>query len=151
MKQKYKPENWEVEKIVKTCFILRGIPGSGKSTLAEILSNRDISKVFSTDDSFMKNGKYSFDKSKLAEYHGKTFLRFSRAVLNREHPVIVDNTNIHKKHYEKYKQAAIDCGYRVFVITLESPPVDVAFNRCVHGVPENVIKRMAEEFKRRLK
>ena len=48
--------------MTKKLIINRGIPGSGKSTSAKKLAPKE--QIFSTDDYFMKNGKYIFDGKK---------------------------------------------------------------------------------------
>jgi pantothenate kinase-related protein Tda10 len=53
---------------------MRGVPGSGKSYLASLLRESYMKKgyscsIYSTDNFFMKDGVYSFDPSKLGEYH----------------------------------------------------------------------------------
>jgi tRNA uridine 5-carbamoylmethylation protein Kti12 len=53
----------------KTLYIMRGVPGSGKSTLAKQLAEGDESKIFSTDDYWMKDGTYQFDPKMLGNAH----------------------------------------------------------------------------------
>lgn len=51
--------------------IVRGAPGSGKSTFAK--NQFPNHKVFATDDFFMVDGVYKYDKTKIGENHQKCF------------------------------------------------------------------------------
>lgn len=53
---------------------MRGLPGSGKSTKAKkIAGNEGV--IYSTDDFFMINGKYTYDPKLIGENHEKNFKR----------------------------------------------------------------------------
>lgn len=125
----------------KKCFVMRGIPGSGKSTRARQLAG-DSGKIHSTDDYFMKNGKYVFDASRIQHNHHLNFEAFKADLALGISPVIVDNTNTQKWEYEKYQKAAEEAGYQVEVISIPHIDPVVAAQRNTHGVPEVAIRRM---------
>jgi NEDD4-binding protein 2 len=89
-------ENTENEIIIqKTLYILRGISGSGKSYLSkQIIKEHDgKGEIFSTDDYFMKDGKYVFDGKKLGIAHDWNQKRSFEAMKKGITPIIIDNTN----------------------------------------------------------
>jgi adenylate kinase family enzyme len=47
---------------------MRGLPGSGKSTKAKKIAG-NFGVIFSTDDFFMVNGKYTYNPQMIGEYH----------------------------------------------------------------------------------
>lgn len=53
----------------KTLVIMRGVTGSGKSTVALAVAQGDKSKIFSTDDFFVKDGVYQFDPKQIGRAH----------------------------------------------------------------------------------
>ena len=126
---------------MKKVIIMRGIPGSGKSTMAQQLAG-DTGKIHSTDDYFMKDGKYEFDTNKLRRNHQLNFQAFKRDLALGISPVIVDNTNSQKWEYENYTKAAEDAGYEVEVVQVPHIDPKHAAQRNTHGVPEESIRRM---------
>ena len=61
---------------MKLVIINRGVPGSGKSTLINTLKEMAIGrlvKVHTTDDLWMKDGKYCFDFKLLGAKHGENY------------------------------------------------------------------------------
>jgi len=125
----------------KIVYIMRGIPGSGKSTMARQLAG-DTGKIHSTDDYFMKDGKYAFDPNQLRRNHQLNFQAFKADLSLGVSPVIVDNTNTQKWEYENYTKAAEDAGYEVEVVQVPHIDPKLAAQRNTHGVPEESIRRM---------
>lgn len=126
------------------CIILRGLPGSGKSTVSKQLDSYAVS----ADRFFLDvNGKYVFDKSKLHEAHEWCFNEF-KALVARQAPIVVDNTNTTRKEYERYSEHAKQNGYTVSVVTVETDLTDEELSkRNIHGVPVETIRRMRERMK----
>ena len=143
-----------------TIVILRGLPGSGKSTAAKSIESHALARgwgcsVISADDHFLERGvpdgrdhgenppkKYAFDASRLAEAHASCIQKAHDAVRSSavESPapprrlVVVDNTNIARKHYAPYETLAADAASAVDgVIFLE---VALAGGRWVGGDDE---------------
>lgn len=125
----------------KRVIIIRGIPGSGKSTLAQELAGK-TGKVHSTDDYFMKDGKYVFDPSKLGRNHTLNFSAFEADLALGVSPVIVDNTNSRKWEFQRYLESAENAGYSVEVVQVPHIDPHLAARRNSHGVPESAIRRM---------
>lgn len=126
---------------MKKVIIMRGIPGSGKSTLARQLAG-STGKIHSTDDYFMKDGKYVFDPNALRRNHQLNFQAFKADLSLGVSPVIVDNTNTQKWEYQNYMDAAENAGYEVEVVSVPHIDPALAAQRNTHGVPEDAIRRM---------
>lgn len=130
--------------MTKTMFILQGAPGSGKSKIAEAIMRQAAAEDFfpavicSTDQFFMVNGKYVFDRTKLAECHKLNQDKAKQYLVNG-YSVVIDNTNIKKIHVEPYVRIAKEAKAQIQII------------RCygkfqnVHGVPEEIVQRMRNE------
>lgn len=134
---------------MKTLILLQGVPGSGKSTLAHELSRAEdiFYPIFSTDHFWLglsEDGTYAFDGSRLAEAHQWNHARAEAWMAGGGECLIIDNTNIKKAHARPYLDLAKKYGYDVEVVRVECDP-QVAFERCTHGVPLEVIQRMARE------
>lgn len=124
----------------QTLYVMQGIPGSGKSTLAKmifdsILSSGGACVICSTDNLFMVDGVYKFNPSKLGEYHSINLER-SKEYMDQGYSVIVDNTNIYRKHCKPYVSYAVSKGIPVVFIRVEGR------FKSIHGVPQHVIDKM---------
>ncbi len=155
-------------------IILRGIPGSGKSRIAEILAAdhkkvieeeergvptealraRYLSEVVvcSADKFFEIKGQYIFDRTKVAEAHASCYLDFIEAIFD---PfvglIVVDNTNIHLWEYKHYVRLAEFMATDVSIYETGEFDVELCFSRQKHGVPKEVIERMAFEYEEDIK
>lgn len=151
--------NMPIEK-QKLVLILRGLPGTGKTYLAkEYLSyigqafgpttggTNDL-PILSSDDFFVKDKVYHFDKDKLSEAHKWNWERFKIEVDKGSPLIIVDNTNIKKFHYYLYLDYAQRHNYLTAIILM--PHNDVSnkelAERNIHGVDSNTIRRMKNAF-----
>lgn len=116
----------------KTFVIMRGIPGSGKSTYVK--KNFPDAKVCSADHYFETPSGYFFDASKLSLAHGHC-KRSALDAMQQGLPLIVlDNTNVKKRWFKEYLEAAERHGYKVKIIRLMVDP-KTAHSRGVHHVP----------------
>ena len=141
---------------MKQVFILRGLPGSGKSHYAQNLCEEMVNGdevqyvVCSTDDYFMTDGEYRFDKSKLSEYHNLNLARFIRALSQHIPLVILDNTNIRKWEFVAYAEAAHALGYQVKEVVVgeikDKAMQHLYYQRNIHKVPLKTINKMAYQF-----
>lgn len=125
-----------------TVYILSGISGCGKSTYAAKLPAK---AVFSTDDYFMRNGKYEFDASRLSDAHELTFKYFLDVVEHAEN-IVIDNTNIDPIEIAPYHLAGRAHGHEVKIINFKVDIKDLPkiAKRNLHNVPENTVKMMWE-------
>lgn len=135
-------------------ILMRGLPGSGKTTLVRHLAELGRSagrmvEICSADHFFEQRLGGHFDPTRLKEAHDWCFDSFKRAVEARFPLVFVDNTNIERRHMERYIDVAHDAGYSVATMAPETPWANNP-ERCaehtVHGVPVHTIKRMAGQF-----
>lgn len=133
----------------KKLIIMRGLPGSGKSTLAKQLSEGGA--LFSTDEFFMKNGKYVFNGGLIGKAHMWNQDRVEKAMASGISPVVVDNTNVVWAHIKPYVDMAKKYGY---VVSYEEPTTDWKFNadelakKNTHGVPIEAIKGMLDKWQK---
>ncbi len=131
----------------KQLIIMRGLPGSGKSYLAKKLAENGI--IFSTDDFFVKDGVYNFDKEKIGEAHGWNQNRAKSAMDKGEPLIVIDNTNVLAWESKEYVIHGIKLGYEILIKIPETPwafNFDELLERNQHSLPEDVLKRMVESF-----
>lgn len=121
--------------------IMVGCPGAGKSTY--IKNNYPSAFIASADHYFMQDGVYEFDRSKLGRAHEKCFTTFSDALeFAGEELIVVDNTNTTMKEINVYANPAKLMEYDVEIVIIKTSP-RVGYKRNVHGVPLDVIEKMA--------
>lgn len=136
----------------KILFINRGLPGSGKSTLAKQLGQGGA--VFSTDEFFMKEGRYVFNPSMLGTAHAWNLKRATEAMQKGITPIVIDNTNTTAKEIRPYAQAAAQYGYKVEMREPDTPwkfDVDELVKKNTHGVPRDAIERMLNRWQKDIK
>lgn len=140
---------------MKVVNILIGLPGSGKSTEAAAIKATckaagNTCEIHSTDDYFVDHwGEYVFEPEKLAQYHEYNRGAFERSLERGINNVIVDNTNLQRRHREAYAELARDYGYEVNYILVGyfGPSFCYTYSkRNRHGVPLGTIRRMANRY-----
>ena len=109
---------------MKTVLINRAVPGSGKTTFAKnifaAVSSAGLTiAVHSTDEYFMRGGRYVFDISMLGEYHRRNLAAFKESLAKGIDLVVVDNTNLHPWETEPYTIAARTAGYRIILMNFK--------------------------------
>ncbi|KAL7021560.1 hypothetical protein ACKWTF_011927 [Chironomus riparius] len=151
---------WDtVEKInngLRVCVILRGLPGSGKSYIGKRLIEDTIrdnfeEHVISADDYFFRNGKYSYDASKISEAHQNAQRQFFNRANKGYSPLVVDNTNLQSWEMFPYIQAAIQYGYSIEIMEPVTPWKWTAHKlaqKNKHNVPMDKIKKMMDNYDR---
>jgi predicted aldo/keto reductase-like oxidoreductase/predicted kinase len=97
----------------KRLIILRGISGTGKSTLAASLEREHGVKALSSDEFFMRGGKYDFNRDLVPQAHKWNHGRADKAMGRGEPVVIVDNTNTQAWEMKPYVLSAKKHGYSV--------------------------------------
>jgi NEDD4-binding protein 2 len=103
---------------------MKSISGSGKSSVASLIAsgynNRSsCSSVRSTDNYFMKDGKYCFDPKMLGQYHANTLRDVQNDMIDETPCIILDNTNLKSDHIKPYIKAAKHYGYSVTLIEVD--------------------------------
>lgn len=135
--------------------ILRGIPGSGKSYYAnkavEVAeSMNDYATICSADSFFMINGEYCFDPTKISKAHQECYMKAHQSIslgrkiinfLDKNMTVIIDNTNTQNWEISPYILMAQSYGAEIHIIKFEVN-LEVALERNIHKVPEDIIKSM---------
>lgn len=142
--------------------VLRGIPGAGKSTYADQLVSKHTGKtgglhinpnnkriiidprykICSADQYFMVGDEYVYDATKIADAHRQCLQEFDVTIWGAGSTplVIVDNTNISLWEMSPYGFLAHSRGYEVQIHSVVTD-VHVAAERCIHGVPLDVIQK----------
>jgi len=131
----------------KIMYLLRGCSGSGKSTLAKKLSPG--APVYSTDDFFMKRGRYMFDVKKLGKAHGWNQKRADDAAKAGKGPIIIDNTLTRAWEARAYAESALENGYRIKIKEPNTPwkfNAKVLAKRNSHGVSEQIIAKQISHY-----
>ncbi|XP_033870892.3 NEDD4-binding protein 2 isoform X1 [Acipenser ruthenus] len=136
----------------KVLVLLRGAPGSGKSTLARnLLEQNPTGVILSTDDYFLCDGHYQYDRSALGEAHEWTQKRAKETFRKGLSPVIIDNTNIQGWEMKPYVALALQYNYKVMFREPDTwwkyKPRELE-RHTKHGVPKEKIKRMLEQYQR---
>lgn len=118
-------------------YLIRGVSGSGKSYLAERLTKAN----YSADDYFMRNGKYEYHHSKIADAHAYCQKEVRYAMEDRCPTIAVHNTFTRRWEMEVYYEMAKVYGYNVIEIIVKS---DCFENE--HGVPKAKIDEQRKRF-----
>ena len=131
----------------KTIWILRGCPGSGKSTIASQLGKGGA--VFGSDDFFMVDGEYRYDRNAIGYAHVWNQGRVRAAMKKGINPIVVDNTNTTWKEIAPYARLASENGYEVSYAEPDTAwkfDVDELTKKNTHGVPRGVIQQMVDKW-----
>ena len=153
------PPEAQMLKYIKTAVINRAVPGSGKTTITncivKTLKKYDLSsRIHSTDDFFLKDGKYIFDIEKLNFYHQLNIRNFKKSLTDKLDVVICDNINIAPWQTKPYLDLAREFGYQIIFITYEPRELEkhVESQKVTpekpdaHNVPEKELKRFIIEY-----
>lgn len=118
----------------KVALVLIGPTGSGKSTFVSKLKSKygnEVS-VHSTDDKFMKSGRYEFDENKLGKYHSETQKEADDAMARGVQVVVLDNTNLKQADFssennkeKKFTNYANERGYTLHFVAFLTDPSTV--------------------------
>lgn len=128
---------------MKRVIIPRSIPGGGKSTYLK--SHFPDATVASADHYFIGgDGVYRFNMRDIGKAHKACQDTFDAALARGDETVVVDNTNIKPRDFKRYVDAARAAGYTVEIIRLECV-AEVAHARGKHGVPLDIVRRMAKD------
>ena len=125
-------------------ILLRGVSGAGKSTVAELFIDATI---LSTDDFFMKDGKYMFDANSLVENHMKCTAEADR-IMNLAtaedavHTLIIHNTFTKQWEMTPYLILAEKYGYTVHTLIVENRHE----SESIHDVPQTAVDAQRDRF-----
>ena len=135
----------------KEVIILRGVPGIGKNNyILEAELDRDsIFSVVSSDDFFIKDNKYLFDRSLLNKANNWAFEQFSIYTDVGVPRIYISNLNNKKWNYSNYIRNAIKSGYNVKVVELvcnNHQELHYFNKRSVHNIPYSYSKKIYEDW-----
>lgn len=126
-------------------YILRGPSGAGKSTRAKELGISGT--TLSTDEFWMKDGKYQHEAARLPEAHAWNQRRARECLKQGITPVIIDNTNIEAWQMKPYVHMAQEFGYQVNLVPVQvNVSAEELAARNKHGTPLNVIQDMLSKY-----
>ncbi|XP_037554182.1 NEDD4-binding protein 2 [Nematolebias whitei] len=136
----------------KVLVLLRGAPGSGKSTLARaLLDHNSGGVILSTDDYFIRCGRYWYDPSVLGEAHEWNHKRAKEAFERGINPIIIDNTNLQSWEMKPYVAQALRHAYKVLFREPDTwwrhKPRELE-RRSAHNVPTEKIRHMLNGYDR---
>lgn len=121
-------------------LIMRGSSGTGKSTYVKRNCPKEHYLV-STDNYFIREGRYEFDPGKLPEYHNASLRSYLNLLQDKVQNIVVDNTNIRMFEIAPYYRLAEVFGYHVQIFTMMCN-IQTAIKRTQHGVPAHIIQNM---------
>ncbi len=119
--------------------LIRGLPGSGKSTMARVLAQVGF-EHYEADQYFMRDGRYEFDAAKLKDAHAWCLSQAKECMANG-YPCVIANTFTQAWEIEPYIKAARENCYQSIRILTATGDYG-----SVHGVPRDVIDRMANRW-----
>ena len=134
-----------IEGGTKNLILVRGVSGSGKTTFVEEFIE-NVSLSIATDDFFVLDGIYTFDRNYLAEYHQRCI---DSVESEMETPstegycnIVVHNTFTKEWEMQPYLDLAEKYGYNIYTIIIENRHK----SESIHGVPEDAIKAQRDRF-----
>ena len=143
----------------KTVIINRAVSGSGKTTLARCVTDalRELGltvAVHSTDDFFMRDGRYVFELEKLSGYHAQNLANFTADLERGTDVVICDNMNLLPWQSQPYTDAARKYNYRIIFLNFLprelkkhlAAQVVTSGKPDAHGLSEEILKRFIQNF-----
>jgi predicted kinase len=127
-------------------IIMRGLPGSGKTRKAKEIAAITGALICSADDFFVgPDGVYRYDRTKQGLAHVVCQRTCEYWMQKCFSPVIVDNTNTKKSAFQPYVSLAERYGYEVEFVEIKCE-TRIAAARNQHGVPVDVVEKMAMEW-----
>tara|TARA_Y100000310_G_C20161854_1_gene569544 strand:- start:59 stop:484 length:426 start_codon:yes stop_codon:yes gene_type:complete len=129
----------------KNLILVRGTSGSGKSTFASKFLNASL--LIATDDFFMNEGVYEFNREHLPANHQrcidsvKSEMKFRESVAESTN-IVVHNTFTRLWEMQPYIDLANKYGYNLHTIIVENRHKSGS----IHNVPENAIDDQRARF-----
>jgi len=132
-------------------IIVRGVPGVGKDRFVRYLEdgNDEAYSVLSTDDYFMENDKFVFDRTLVNNADAYCFSQFHTNLQFLVPKIYVTNVNNKLWMYSNYVKLARSYGYKVRVVEIICRNEDELkyFNsRSRHNVPMTYSKKVFSEW-----
>ncbi len=122
----------------KTLILLRHVPGSGSSFTGKLLSENGKYPVLATDNYFMVNEEYKFDKTKLHYHHQLCLQDTEKELIKNIEKIFVTNTFTREKELNPYIELSKKYNYNLISLIVENRHG----NKNIHNVPEENINKM---------
>tara|TARA_B100000085_G_scaffold276113_1_gene294820 strand:- start:471 stop:944 length:474 start_codon:yes stop_codon:yes gene_type:complete len=139
----------------KTAVIIKGLSGSGKSSFAQAIAAEHAQAgcsvaIHETDNFFIQDGVYTFDPSKIREFHAQNLANFTDSIISGVHLVICPNTNNQLWEFVGYLDVAIEHGYATVVYDLFDAGLTEheLCERNKHGFPLEKYKLAKQHYER---
>ena len=123
---------------MKTLILLRHVPGAGSSFVSKLLSENGKYPVLATDDYFMVNGEYKFDKTKLHYYHQLCLQDTEKEMIKEIEKIFVTNTFTTEKELKPYIDLSKKYDYNLISLIVENRHG----NKNIHNCPEESLIKM---------
>ena len=138
-------------KKTKVMFIMRGLPGSGKSKIALLLQKVYKDAVICSADNYFKHdGVYEHVVDGLHDAHKSCQEEARTAVDDGRRHIVIDNTNVRRRHMRVYFDLANKADYVVVVVVPRTPwcfDVEQLTERNEHGVTIEHLRRLSLSYK----
>ena len=127
---------------------MQGLPASGKSTKSEeIIKTKKENTIIRINRDLLRDMLHFGDYSKLNEREVMNSEKIlAQYFLNYDFDVIIDDTNLHQKNIDMWKDVAEDSNAEIEVIK-----IDTSMEECIKrdkkrgkSVGEDVIRKMVE-------
>ncbi len=106
--------------------MLKGLPGSGKSTLARQMVDESYFRVSLDDIRAMVHNGWTKENEKIVQAIETEMVQM---LLDRGCNVVIDDTNVTRHHYNKWKKIADPFCYPGIVFTVKV--VDTPIEECI--------------------
>lgn len=103
-----------------------------------MLSENGKYPVLATDDYFMVNGEYNFDKTKLHHYHQLCIQDTEKVMIKEMEKIFVTNTFTREKELNPYIELSKKYDYNLISLIVENRHG----NKNIHVVPEETLLKM---------
>ncbi len=120
--------------------LVRGLPGSGKSTLAEEFVKLGY-QHFEADQFFVKDGTYSFDRTKIMDAH-RWCQKQTETYLKSGQNVVVANTFTRISEMQFYIDLANRVGANLYVVKATGEYDNS------HGCPMETVSKMRQRWEK---
>lgn len=134
-------------------MIIRGPSGSGKTTAARSIAGQQktIRRHFVHLEADMfytcLDGSYKFDPALLGKAHKWCQLNVEQAMIAGYETIVVSNTSMTLKELNPYLEMAEMYNYRKEIVHTPMPwDADILFERNVHNVPMEVLKKQIAKY-----
>jgi len=133
---------------MKKLYVMQGLPASGKSTKSEeIIKTKKENTIIRINRDLLRDMLHFGDYSKLNEREVMNSEKIlAQYFLNYDFDVIIDDTNLHQKNIDMWKDVAEDSNAEIEVIK-----IDTSMEECIKrdkkrgkSVGEDVIRKMVE-------